>query len=458
MSLTKYPEGSLRELWAISFPLMLASLSTMLMLFVDRLLLAHYSISAHNAAVNVTTLGWAFVCAWMVLANISEVFVAQYNGAGKLEKQGEPVWQLIWLSLGSILFFLPLSIWGGHAIYGNGPEKALERDYFHLMMLFGSSFPLYASLCGFFIGQGKTYLITILAVVANIINATLDVVLIFGVEGWIPSLGVKGAAISTSFSTILESLVLFAIFFNKTNRKKHGTHDWTIKPAAMWQCVRVGLPGGVFVALEILGFAIFYEMMTSVGEKYITIVGICQSIFILLFFFSEGISKGASTIVGNLIGAKRFWLVPKVILAGFRLHLLFFAIMLVCFIFGSDLVIAQFLPQVSPEFLASIYHSLITCLLLITVYIFFEGIRFLLGGVLTAAGDTLFLLVAGTLSVWILMVLPVYLIIVRGGASVEIATGICAFSSIATGLIYFLRVLKGKWHGIVISNELLPQK
>ncbi len=99
MTLTRHEPGSLRELWSISLPLMVSALSVMTMVFVDRLMVAHYSTVALNAVVNASTFGWAFVFAWMVLASISEVFVAQYNGAGAKEKIGESVWQMIWLSL-----------------------------------------------------------------------------------------------------------------------------------------------------------------------------------------------------------------------------------------------------------------------------------------------------------------------------------------------------------------------
>lgn len=453
MALTKYREGSLRELWTISLPLMLTSLSALAMLFVDRLLLAHYSTAAHNAAVNATTLGWAVLYGWVVLANIAEVFVAQYNGANLAKKLGEPVWQMIWLSLGSFAFFIPFGIWGGGWIYGTGPAFALEREYFQLMMFFGPAFPIYAALCGFFIGQGKTKLITILAVVANLLNASLDLVLIFGIEGVFPSLGIKGAAIATSSCTVMESIALFFIFLNKENRQNHQTGDWKIKWDAFWECVKVGFPGAVFVTVEVFGFAAFYAMMTMLGDRYITIVGICQSILILFYFFSEGINKGASTIAGNLIGAKKEWLISKVILAGLRLHLIFFVIMLSCFMFGTELIVAQFLPAASPEFIQDIHESLFTCLVMIVVYMFFEGIRFLLAGVLTAAGDTMFLLVAGSLSVWVLMVLPVYVIVVQGNSTVEVANAICVFYSVVASLLYLWRFYRGSWKKLSIGKE-----
>ena len=162
MSLTKYPAGSFRELITIAFPLMLSSLSVMTMVFADRWLLAHHSVEAHNAAVTSMTTGWAFIFGWIVLANISEVFTAQYNGAGLGSRLGEPIWQMIWLSLGSILFFWPMAYWGSEIFFGNSYNSVMERGYFQTMIFFGPFYPLYASLCGYFIGQGKTSMVTCL--------------------------------------------------------------------------------------------------------------------------------------------------------------------------------------------------------------------------------------------------------------------------------------------------------
>jgi len=330
MRLTKYEEGSLGELCSIAFPLMVSSFSVMSMVFVDRLLLAHYSTAALNAAVNATTLGWAFISSWMVLTSITEVFVAQYNGAQRKDKLGEPVWQMIWLAGLSFFCFIPLSFWGGHWIWPSS-SKTMERDYFCWMMFFGPSFPLYTALCGFYVGQGKTKLITGLAVLANLINAFLDIVLIFGIDGMIPSLGVKGAAIATSGSGFFQVLVLGCIFLNKKNRQTYGTANFSFKSAAFWQCLRVGIPSALFAGIEIAGWAAFYWMMTLVGEKYITVAGICQSIAIFFYFFAEGVSKAATTIVGNLIGAKALINVSKVIKAGIQLHLIAFVLMAICF-------------------------------------------------------------------------------------------------------------------------------
>lgn len=452
MALTKHEEGSLRELWAIAYPLMLSSFSMMAMLFVDRIMLALYSTEALNATVNAATFGWAFIFSWFVLTGISEVFVAQHNGANQKHLFGTYVWQMIWLSIGSIFFFVPLSIWGSYQLYGTGMEQELERQYFWWMMLFGPASPLYAALCGFFIGQGKTRIITVLAIGANILNGIFDYILIFGIEGWVPSYGITGAAIATSVGLFFQIFVLAVLFFKKENRQNYGTANWAFCPESFWRCLKVGFPGALFVAVELFGWAAYYTLMTNKSENHIMVASLCQSIAILFFFFGEGINKAATAIAGNYIGGKKTEAISKMMIAGLQLHLIFFSIILFLFFIASDSTIELFMSKASFEQKEALYSTMKIGLFCVLFYTLFEGLRILISGVLTAAGDTVFLLLAGASSVWILLILPIYFFVYEGDAPIEIACIFCALYSLLASLIYLRRFLKGKWKSISIIN------
>lgn len=449
MALTKYEQGSLRELSSIAFPLMLTSFSVMFMLFIDRLMLANYSSAALNAAVNASTLGWSFLIGSSILTGIAEVFVAQYNGAGEKFKLGKPVWQMIWLSLITSILYIPLTLWGGDLLYG---PSSLEALYFRWMMVFGPSFPLYAALSAFFIGQGKTFLVTILAVVGNLVNIVLDYILIFGIDGYVQPMGLKGAAIATFVGTLFQIVVLGFVFLSKNNRSVFGTSAYKLDLKLFSQCIKIGLPGSVFVALELMAWAVFYWQMTMVGDAYITIAGICQSIIILFYFFNEGMTKAIMTVSGNLIGAQKPHLISKALTSGVRLTVSFFAGLMIFFLIYPHWLISQFLPEgsvVTQEF----YNSLLNCMIIMILYLFGEGLRALLWGVLTAAGDTIFLFISGTLSIWVLLVIPVHFLIVEGGGSNEMASFVCLFYSIGACLVYYWRYVSGKWRSIALLHN-----
>ncbi|MBU6446039.1 MAG: MATE family efflux transporter, partial [Verrucomicrobia bacterium] len=147
--LTKHPEGSIRELWKISLPLMISSLASLFMIFTDRIFLAHYSIEALNASVTSGTFAWALMAGVGMITCMSEVFVAQYNGARHFKRLGVPVWQMVWFALFSVLFFFPLAIWGAPLIFGADRYADLEISYFRLLMLFSPAYALLMAFSGF---------------------------------------------------------------------------------------------------------------------------------------------------------------------------------------------------------------------------------------------------------------------------------------------------------------------
>lgn len=97
--LTKHPSGTIKELFAISFPLMLSFLSNYLMLFFDRLILANYSLQAMNAVTASSLFCMIFQYGAIGIASIAEVFIGQFNGSKQYLKAAGPTWQMIWFSL-----------------------------------------------------------------------------------------------------------------------------------------------------------------------------------------------------------------------------------------------------------------------------------------------------------------------------------------------------------------------
>jgi MATE family multidrug resistance protein len=424
---------------------MISSLASLLMIFTDRIFLAHYSVEALNASVNAGTLAWALMSGIGMVAAMSEVFVAQYNGAKHYKRLGIPVWQMIWFSLFSSLFFVPMAFTGADLIF-----TGLETDYFRLLMLFGPSYALLMAFSGFFIGRGNTKILIWLAVVTNIINIVFDWALIFGVKGVIPELGIEGAAIATCLGYLFESVVLGYLFLKKENRLYYGAAHWRINWREMRKCLKIGFPQGIFCALEVFGWAVFYWMMTDLGEKHITISSICQSFTILLSFFCEGLSRGAAAVAGNFIGSKRIQLVKKVLKSGFALLAFFsLATALILVVDPIDIVSVLFISSLDPSFQA----SLKICMIYAFIYIFFDGLRWVFSGLLIAAGDTFFLLIAGSLSVWVFLLAPVYFIVVRQNLPIENAWGLTVLYAALFFLVYWVRFARGAWQKIDLITQ-----
>lgn len=453
--MTSIKTGSVRNLWKISFPMMISFMSMAIMLFADRIFLASYSTSALNAAVQAGTLAWGFILGWMALATMSEVFVAQYNGAKDYIKIGRPVWQMIWLCLFSFAFFIPMAIWGSDWFYNMGIDTQQERDYFRYFMFAGPIYALVPAIGGFFIGQGKTRIMQWLAVLGNIVNIGLDPLFIFGVPGFIPEMGVIGAAIATNLGTLIEVIILMFLILKKDNRTQFATNDYKIYPSLFLKTLKVGLPPAVFAMLELLGWALFYHMMMMIGPIHILVSSICQSILLLFIFFGMGLEKGAIALTGNFIGSGNSAKVYTIFRSALKLSSWYFLLTVTFLVLIPDPLVNWFFnnPELSKgvdleslTMSAEEIKTLVrTGLVFICFYIFFENLRWTINGMLTAAGDTLFLLISGTLAVWGLMIIPTYFFIVLPKAHIYYAFGIWVLYSSIACLIVFLRLIMGAW-------------
>ncbi len=377
----------------------------MSMVFVDRLFLAAYHLDAMTAAVNASVIGLTLICGLGIIASIAEVFVGRRFGAGDEKGIGAPVWQMLWFSLFSTLIFLLAAFYGTKLLFGEGRE--LDAIYLKWMMIFAPFCLAYQAIAAFYIGQGKTKIIAWVALVTNGVNFFLDYLLIFGVEGWIPELGITGAAIATCVGNLFQTVILFALFIRKKNRDRFGTGQWKLDPPLFKEGVTIGLPAGFSIALELMGWSIFYEVMKRLSDNHIILAGIFQSLLMLLFFIPDGLQKGVIAIVANYIGEKREEVIPKVLRSSFIFIFILFAVALLTSPLTVVWIRHGFLEGQEGTLPSLIYSAWLAVLF----YITFEGIRVSFIALLTAYKETRFILLTGASSAWLFIALPFTLLL-----------------------------------------------
>ncbi|KIC72017.1 hypothetical protein DB44_CS00190 [Candidatus Protochlamydia amoebophila] len=442
--LTAYPQGSMGELWQISFPLMLSLMSVSLMLFLDRLFLANYSLEALNASANAGILV-QFLQFWCIsTVSVAEIFVGRYNGSKKFEKLGQPVWQMIWLSLASFFWFIPLALWAGPYFFDGHPSALLEIEYFKYLLCFGPLAALSGAISAFYIGQGQVKCVTCVMAVSNLVNIGLDYLLIFGWEPWIPALGIKGAAIATGIALTVQVVIFGWDFFKASNRKEKGTNKWRINKRLFRKSLSIGIPNAFAHTLELMAWVLIFHLMTKLGTDYITVVTVAQSIFFLFTFMTEGVSKGATAIAANFFGAEQHELVWKLLKSGLKLYLFVFLLLGVILVWYPDPLIHLFLVQkeaLSPAVLSTLHAACFW----VWLFFLFDGINWLLVGLLTAAGDTRFIMKVGGTGPWIVALLPIYFFVFKWGAPANIAWMLIALYGVVSSLIYLWRFKTEKW-------------
>lgn len=442
--LTHYPEGSIKELWSISFPLILSILSINVMTFMDRLILAKYDTHAMNAAVVAGLVFSIFQYGTIGIAAISEVFVGQYNGAKKLKKIGEPVWQMIWFSLATAVLFLPLGLFAGSYFVPNPEYMNDGIPFFQWMMIFGPAFPLVAALSSFFVGRGRVKLVMTTTILSNLLNILLDFILIFGIEGWFSPLGAKGAAIATGVAQTTQALLLLLVFLRRRHRETHGTGEWQFKPRLFLQAFHIGLPSALSSVIELSAWTVLAQILTHVSEAHITIFSIGDSFFVLFAFGFWGLQKGITTVVSNYIGANREEVVNHCLKSGLKIISVIMVIFTIPLFFFPETLIEHFLNPTSTINDELMQHGALAMRWL-WVYFMLDAISLLICGVLTAVGDTKFVMFMNGLSAWLFSIIPIYFCVVYLEGSPVIPWVLFAVYGLLNAISFYFRYRSKRW-------------
>jgi MATE family multidrug resistance protein len=292
---------------ALGLPVAATQLSTMLLGFVDTVMVGRVSVEAIGAAAiaNVWIFG-TLMFANGVLMGLDPI-VAQAHGAGDGARAGRALQRGVALSL---WLSLPIALlWTGSERFlllaGQAPELARMAHAYTLVQIPGIPFFLaYSALRQYL--QGREYMRPALWVIlaANVFNAFFNWLFIFGNLG-VPELGLTGAGIATSLTRVVSCLGLVALTVGF--RLHEGAWvPWSAQSFRLRDVRRlasVGLPVGVQNALEIWAFSGAALIAGILGTVPLAAHTIALNMAALSFMLPLGISQGAATRVGNRIGS-----------------------------------------------------------------------------------------------------------------------------------------------------------
>lgn len=441
--LTKHPIGSIREMFALSWPLMLGLLSTTFMLFVDRLFLAKFDPLALNAGANAGLAFYMFLVIPMSIVGISEVLVGRLNGDNQKFSIGCAAWQMIWFSLllTPLLWFLGWAM--PPLIFAGTGNEVWETDFFSSLMWFAPVYLTTIALSGFFIGTGQVKIVTVAAVLGNVTNIVLDYIFIFGM-GSFPSLGVKGAAIATGLSQVIQVVLMLSLFLGPKLSRSYHTRRYHFYRPYFQEGFNIGFPAALGRFMELVAHFVFFRIVMSVNSEQMTLVAMVQSFYILSTFITEAEQKAASAIISNLLGARAHAFFPQVLKSAFLLQGLYFLLFLALVtLFGGQIFALLSPPGLNPDLSQTFFYAL----LYTAIFFLFDGLGMILMGFLTASGDTRYILLVSAAVHWIAYILPTLVFIGYAKNGADTAWGIIAFMSVFSFGLYYWRYWTDAWLG-----------
>lgn len=430
---------NLKSTFKVAFPLMLSSLSTMLMITIDRIMLAHYDIMVMNAVAVVGLLLFTFEHGFSSLAGISEVLAGNFNGAMKYDKTPSSTWQMIFFGLTSALILIPSGLFLGPLVI---PTIFLEDSLGFFKILMSSLFlsVLFAAVSGFFIGTKQTKIVAIASFSSNLLNILLNFLLIFGIDGWTEPMGAKGAAIGTSVSLLVQFLIVFVIFLGKAQNDKYNTRNCVFDIDVMVTTLKIGIPNSIGWMMNILSGYVIMLIIVDTSTELVTTQNICLNILIFIYATNEGIQKAVIAIVSNILGAKEYKKIKDVIKSAVKIQLLCFAALFIVIFTLRDEIINLYTENMILHRL--LYNGIFWMLIFYVI----DGIVWILGCVLIAGGDTKFTTMIDIIMVWSLRVLPLYFLHDIIDLNLHTIWYMYIISSASMTFVFLYRIFYSKWN------------
>lgn len=429
-----------KNLLRISVPLMLIAASESLMMFMDRVFLARYDLGAMNSAA-ATFMSTALVIFSIVaICAISEVLAGQYNGQKKFYEVSRPVWQMVWFGLFMSVVTVPLAFYAkGYFISSN--LHFASGHYYEIIMCFAGFWGVNVALAGFFAAIGRPEIVTVSAIVANIVNITLNYVLIFGM-GPVPSLGIDGAAWATVIGQLSQFVILLYLFLQKPNRQKYHSHKLKWNTKDLVRCFKIGTPNALSHGVEIFAWALLYRMVSGISFDYITVITVSHSLLILFSFLNDGLKQGVVAMASNIIGAGRSHEIPKLLILGCCFQLLIAGVLAV-----PMLLLPHFALEILGDFNEHkhLIEFLILGIRLSWLFVLFDGLVWVVNGVLTAGGDTRVPMVINIVTSWGVVILPVWYFIVLNDGGLGLLQVFPAVYAFINFTLHYLRYKQGRW-------------
>ena len=296
-----------KEIWNVSYPILLALLAQNVVNVTDTAFLGHVGeVELGASAMG----GLLYICIFTVAFGFStgsQIMIARRNGEGRFKDVGPVMMQgcMFLLAMAVVLFglcqwsapVLVRMLISSDAIY----EGTL--DFLHWRM-FGFFFSFVNVMFrALYVGITRTKVLTINAVVMALVNVFLDYALIFGHFG-LPEMGLKGAAIASVMAEAASTL--FGVIYTGVyvDLKKYGLNRLpSFDFSLLGRILSISCFTMVQYFLSMATWFVFFLAIERLGQRELAIANIVRSIYIVILIPVQALSTTANTLVSNLIGA-----------------------------------------------------------------------------------------------------------------------------------------------------------
>ena len=301
---------SFKSINRIAIPAIIAGIAEPLISLTDIAVIGnvtHHSVEALAAAGIVGSFLSAII--WIVAQTKTAIsaIVSQHLGMNRLNAVKTLVPQAIVFNFLFSLIIYASTAYFARTIFqaynADGLILQYSEDYYQIRAL---GYPLTLvtfAIFGVFRGLQNTLWAMKCSLTGAAVNVALDYLLVYGVDGFIPAMHLKGAAYASLSAQAVMMIMAFWFFFKKT--PFHFKLSFRINPEMKNLLL---MAANLFVRTAALNFAIYLAnaYATDYGKNYIAAQSILMNIWLFFSFFIDGYANAGNAIGGKLLGAKDY--------------------------------------------------------------------------------------------------------------------------------------------------------
>ena len=301
---------SLKRINKLAIPALIAGIAEPLLSITDTAIIGNIGTNATESLAAVGIVGaYISMLIWVfgqIRSAISSI-ISQYVGANKLDVvKTLPAQAIAIIVLGSI-FILSISYPFAKQIFQfyNASGQVLEYciRYFRIRIL-GFPFSLFVfAIFGVFRGLQNTFYPMIIAIIGALLNIILDLILVYGIDNFIPPMHIEGAAYASVIAQITMAVIALVLLMKRTKISlKLGKTFHEEIPRLL------GMIGNLFIRTIALNIALYFatSYATDYGANFIAAYTIAVNIWLLGAFMVDGYSSAGNILSGKLLGAKEY--------------------------------------------------------------------------------------------------------------------------------------------------------
>lgn len=301
------------ELLRLAWPVMLSRAGILVMAFTDIVMLGRYG----AGAVGISNLGLAIFVPLMVMAiglcSGMVPVVSHAYGAGDWQECGHGWRRAVSWGVFVSLFGM-IAVWHGEdwlRLFGQTEALSVQGGAVAVALAPGLLAQVLYAVSAFYLESTGRPLPALAAMIAaNVVNAGLNWVMIFGHLGW-PEQGAVGAAIASTIARFAAAGILFALILGQRNAVAAGVRGawYGVWGPGGWRAGvlmrKLGFSAGLSNGFETVGFAAMTMMAGTLGIAALDAYSISHNLVSTVFMVGLGLSVATGVRVGQMTGAGR---------------------------------------------------------------------------------------------------------------------------------------------------------